>query len=243
MTSNKKTAAVITGGSLGIGADICERLLKDGMHVINLSNQPPKITHPQLETIDLDLTNRAATEKTAKEIAEKYQVLKFVHCAGAVRPARLEDVKMEDLDYLTQLHLGCAITLMQCFLPAMRAAQSGRIVLISSRAVLGLETRTVYAGTKAAMLGMTRTWALEFARDGITVNAIAPGPIVTELFQQHIPDAEKQAAIAKTVPVQRLGKPGDIGRAVHFLLAEENSFITGQTWYICGGASLASISM
>ena len=243
MTNNKETVAVVTGGSLGIGADICERILKDGVRVINLSNQPPKITHPKLETINLDLTDRQATEKSAKEISEKYQVIKFVHCAGAVCPARVEDVKLEDLDYLTQLHLGCAIILMQYFLPAMRAAKMGRVILISSRAVLGLETRTVYSATKAAMLGMTRTWALEFAKDGITVNAIAPGPIVTELFQQHISDPEKQAAIAKTVPVQRLGKPGDIGRAVHFLLDDENGFITGQTWYICGGASLGIISM
>jgi 3-oxoacyl-[acyl-carrier protein] reductase len=243
MTTSKEMAALVTGGSLGIGADICERLLKDGMRVINLSNQAPKITHPKLVTVNVDLTDRVATEKSAKEIAEKYQVIKFVHCAGAVRPARLEDVKLQDLDYLAQLHLGCAITLMQHFLPSMRAAQFGRVVLISSRAVLGLETRTAYSSTKAAMIGMARTWALEFAKDGITVNAIAPGPILTELFHQHIPDAEKQAAIAKTVPVQRLGKPGDIGRAVHFLLDRENGFITGQTWYICGGASLGVISM
>lgn len=243
MTSKMERVAVITGGSLGIGADICERLLKEGMRVINFSNQPPKIAHSKLETIHVDLTDRRATEKFAKDVSETYQVVKFVHCAGAVRPARLEDVKPGDLEYLTQLHLGCAITLMKYFLPAMRAAKMGRVILISSRAVLGLETRTVYSATKAAMLGMTRTWALEFAKDGITVNAIAPGPIVTELFQQHIPDPEKQAAIAKTVPVQRLGKPGDIGRAVHFLLDDENGFITGQTWYICGGASLGIISM
>jgi len=243
MSAHKEKVAVVTGGSLGIGADICERLLQEDMRVINLSNQPAKITHSQLETVNVDLTDRIATEKAAKEISEKYQVIKFVHCAGAVRPAKLEDVKPEDLDYLTQLHLGCTITLMQSFLPGMRAAKLGRVVLISSRAVLGLETRTVYSATKAAMLGMTRTWAMEFAKDGITVNAIAPGPILTELFQQHIPDPEKQTAIAKTVPVQRLGKPGDIGRAVQFLLDEENGFITGQTWYICGGASLGIISM
>lgn len=243
MTRHKETVAVVTGGSLGIGADICERLLQEGMRVINLSNQPPKVAHSKFETINVDLTDRLATEKSAKDISEKYQVIKFVHCAGAVRPAHLEDVKPEDLDYLTQLHLGCAITLMQYFLPGMRSAKTGRVVLISSRAVLGLATRTVYSATKAAMLGITRTWALEFAKDGITVNAIAPGPIVTELFQQHIPDPEKQAAIATTVPVQRLGKPSDIGRAVHFLLDDENGFITGQTWYICGGASLGIISM
>src|SRR5690349_18619882 len=110
MTNKKEIAAVVTGGSLGIGADICERLLHNGMRVINLSNQPPKITHAKLVTRDVDLTDRAATERAAKEIAEQYQVLKFVHCAGAVRPARLEDVKLQDLDYLAQLHLGCTIT-------------------------------------------------------------------------------------------------------------------------------------
>src|SRR4030095_7646189 len=97
------------------------------------------------------------------------------------------EVQLEDLDALVELHLGCAIQLVQAALPAMRAHRYGRIVLMSSRAALGAPTRTSYSATKAGMLGMARTWALELAADGITVNVVAPGPIHTDMFYDVIP--------------------------------------------------------
>ncbi len=243
MTTKQNNIAVVTGGSLGMGVDICQRLLADGVTVINLSYEPSKFNHPNLHTINVDLTDRAATQAVASDIATEHNVSRFIHCAGTVRPAAVDDVALEDLDYLTELHLGCAITLTQAFIPAMREAGFGRIILISSRGVLGLPTRTVYSATKGAMLSMARTWAMELADQGITVNTIAPGPVATELFQKFVPDPERQAEIAATVPVKRLGKVEDIGRVVHFLLDEDSSFITGQTFYICGGASLGTLTM
>ncbi|PCI54740.1 MAG: short-chain dehydrogenase [Alphaproteobacteria bacterium] len=243
MTLKKENVAVVTGGSLGMGADICQRLLADGVTVINLSYEPAKFSHENLNNMNVDLTDRVATHAVAQEIARQYNVSRFIHCAGTVRPACLDDVKLDDLDYLTELHLGCAITLVQAFVPAMREAHFGRIILISSRGVLGLPTRTVYSATKGAMLSMARTWAMELADQGITVNTVAPGPVATELFLKFVPSPERQAEIAATVPVKRLGKAEDIGRVVHFLLEEDSSFITGQTMYICGGASLGTLTM
>ena len=236
-------SAVVTGGSLGIGADVCQRFLDNGLDVINLSNQEPKIAHQRLTTISIDLTDRDATRKAAKEIAAGSQVTRFVHCAGTVRPAVLDEVELDDLDYLTELHINSAVTLTQAFAPAMRSSGFGRIVLISTRGILGLKTRTSYAATKAAMLGLVRTWALELAEFGVTVNAIAPGPIETEMFLEHLPDAEVRRQLASNVPVQRLGAPGDIGRVVEFLAAKDSGFITGQTLYVCGGASLGVLTM
>ncbi len=110
--------------------------------------------------------------------------------------------------------------------------------------MLGLVTRTNYAATKAGQIGLVRTWALELAKDGITVNAVAPGPIVTDMFHELVPDgSEQKDRIAESVPVKRLGTAADIGRVVEFLCEPESGFITGQTWYICGGASLGSLAL
>ena len=146
---------------------------------------------------------------------------------------------------LTQLHLGAALLIVQAALPGMRQRNFGRIVLISSRAALGLPTRTVYSATKAGMIGMARTWALELAPSGITVNVVAPGPIEdTEMFGQVVPaGSERAAALAKTIPVQRLGRSDDVARAVMFFADPENSFVTGQVLFVCGGASVSSFSI
>ena len=126
----------------------------------------------------------------------------------------------------------------------MKQAGFGRIVIIGSRAMLGLETRTAYSATKAAQIGLVRTWAMELGPHGITVNAIAPGPIVTDMFTEVVPeDSDKAVQIANGLPVRRLGRPDDVARAVMFLAAPENGFVTGQCLFICGGASLGSLAL
>lgn len=243
MTQVNNTA-VITGGNRGIGADITRRFLDSGYLVVNISRQTPEFSHERLVNYTADLADEQVTREVGSEIAQNHAVTNFIHNAGVIRPDLLENVKLEDLDYLTQLHLGSAITLVQQFIPAMRKAQFGRIILISSRGVLGLVTRTNYAATKAGQIGITRTWALELAKDGITVNCVAPGPIVTDMFHELVPeDSEQKDRIAQSVPVKRLGTPEDIGRVVKFLCEEDSGFITGQTWYICGGASLGSLAL
>ena len=135
----------------------------------------------------------------------------------------------DDLQALSQLHLGAAITLVQAALPAMKRNRFGRIVLMSSRGALGLATRTAYAATKAGMIGMARTWALELAGDGITVNVVAPGPISdTEMFHGIVPeDSEREKALAAAIPVKRLGQSDDVARAVMFFCDPANGFVTG----------------
>jgi NAD(P)-dependent dehydrogenase (short-subunit alcohol dehydrogenase family) len=124
----------------------------------------------------------------------------------------------------------------------MKEAGFGRIVSISSRAALGKELRTAYAASKAAIHGMTKTWALELGPAGITANAIGPGPIATELFRAVNPDnSPRTAAIREAIPVRRFGKPEDIANAVSFLLGAEAGFITGQVLYVCGGMTVATV--
>ena len=240
---NEKVA-LVTGGSTGIGAAICRQLLADGYRVLSLSRRKGDAAAQGVISLQVDLTDPAATRQVAREVASRYPINTIIHNAGAVRERRLEDVTIDDLEALSKLHLGAAIALVQANLQTMKTQHYGRIVLISTRAVVGLAKRTVYSATKAGMLGMSRTWALELAPFGITSNVVAPGPIAeTELFHEIIPaDSEMMGAIAATIPAGRLGKPDDVARAVMFFVSPQADFITGQALFVCGGTSVGGIT-
>ena len=243
VTGEGRRVAAVTGGSAGIGKAICEDLLARGYEVVSLARRKAEIAHPKLHSLEVDLTDRAATAQAVKELVQRFPDLTTViHNAGVIRPALLPEVKLDDLDALVDLHLGCAIQLVQAALPAMRAARFGRVVLLSSRAALGLATRTAYSATKAGMLGMARTWALELAPEGITVNVVAPGPIRTDMFYDVVEaGSEKERALAAAVPVKRLGESADVARAVAFFASPDSGFVTGQVLYVCGGTSVGSL--
>lgn len=246
MTSTSSPGtALVTGTSTGIGRTICENLLARGMTVLALSRRPTPIDHPQLLSVEVDLTDRGATQEMAAALAARHEVSAFVHNAGVIRPALLEDVRLEDLDALTELHLGSAIAIAQAVRPGMRDRGQGRIVMISSRGALGLATRSAYAATKAGMIGLARTWALELAGEGITVNVVAPGPIRgTEMFHEVVPaDSEREQRLAAAIPVRRLGTPQDVARAVEFFVDPLAGFVTGQVLYVCGGASVGTLTI
>jgi len=240
---NEKVA-LVTGGSTGIGAAICRQLLADGYRVLSLSRRKVDAAAQGVISLQVDLTDPAATRQVAQEVASRYPINTIIHNAGAVRERRLEDVTIDDLEALSKLHLGAAIALVQANLQTMKTQHYGRIVLISTRAVVGLAKRTAYSATKAGMLGMSRTWALELAPFGITSNVVAPGPIAdTELFHELIPaDSPKIATIAAAIPVGRLGRPDDVARAVMFFIAPQADFITGQALFVCGGTSVGGIT-
>ena len=236
--------AVVTGGSAGIGKAICETLLAQGFEVVSLARRKADIDHPRLHSVCVDLADRKATAEAAREVTQGFEVTTVVHNAGVIKAALLEDAKLEDLDMLVDLHLGCALQLVQAALPAMRARHFGRVILLSSRAALGLATRTSYSATKAGMLGMARTWALELGADGITVHVVAPGPIRTDMFYDVVPaGSEKERQLAASVPVRRLGEAADVARAVSFFADRDNGFITGQVLYVCGGTSVGSLAL
>lgn len=238
-----KPIAIVTGGSTGIGLEICRQLMNKDYRVLNLSRRAAELEHEDLINIKVDLGDRGATEAVASQIAEDHAIGVFVHNAGIIRGAPVENVQLDDLDYLTQLHLGSAVTLTQAILPGMKSARSGRIILMSSRASVGMPARSAYSATKSGMIAMARTWALELAGHGITVNTVAPGPIAgTEMFHAIVPeDSSQMKEMAAKIPVKRLGQPGDVARAVTFLADPDNGFVTGQNLFVCGGTSIGSI--
>jgi len=235
--------AIVTGGSAGIGAAICHRLLDAGWGVVSMSRRATPIDHPNLRSVEVDLGDVQATRAAALDACARHPVTAIVHNAGAMRAKLLPDVQVADVEALTALHLSAALVLVQAALPEMRRQRFGRIVLVSSRAALGLATRTAYSATKAGMFGMARTWALELGADGITCNVVAPGPIATDMFHEVIPrEAEAIDATAAKIPVRRVGLPDDVARAVMFFTAPDAGFVTGQALYVCGGTSIGSIT-
>lgn len=232
--------AVVTGASTGIGEAIAGRLLDEGHTVIAVQRRPPRLKHERLVHYEVDLAKTDSATAAANEIAARYPVRYLVNNAGANRPGLLEQATPDDLDYVMALNVRAAMILIKAFAPGMRNANFGRIVSMSSRAVLGKTQRTVYSAAKAALIGMTRTLCLELAGDGITINVVAPGPVATELFDNGHPiGSEKRQRVIAGVPVKRVGTPQDIARAVAFLLHADSGYITGQTLFVCGGTSVS----
>jgi NAD(P)-dependent dehydrogenase (short-subunit alcohol dehydrogenase family) len=229
---------LVTGGARGIGAGITRRLRSDGFRVIVLDIEEPE-SRSQVDYRRVDLTDVAATQESLKEVAAHYEITRLVNNVGIVRPATTEETSLLDFTEVINLNARVALQCVQAVLPAMRAHQMGRIVSITSRVVLGKELRTAYSASKGALAAMTRTWALELAKDGITVNSVAPGPIGTDAFMiNNPPDSRRTRAIVDSIPLGRLGTPEDVAQAVAFFLDEKSSFVTGQTLYVCGGLTV-----
>lgn len=243
MDDRIRRTAIVTGGSAGIGAAICDAFLENGYRVISLARRLPQRQHSDLIGYEVDLADVAATRQVAETI-KAFEPTVIVHNAGVIRAAPLEEVSLEDLDYLVALYFSATILLTQACLPFMKAAQFGRVIMISSRAAVGLANRTVYTATKSGLIGLARTWALELGPLGITVNVVAPGPVPTQMFTDVVPlESERAANLIRTLPMRRLGTPQDIARAALYFANSENSFVTGQTLFVCGGASVGYLQI
>lgn len=226
---------LVTGGASGIGKAIAEEGLSRGWEVIVIDRQPSALGI----SLQADLSDVTETQEALDRALSQGPITRLVNNVGAVFPAPLEEQTLTDIDLSMNLNLRSAVQCAQAVLPGMKEEGFGRIVNMTSRAALGKELRTAYSAAKAGLIGLTRVWALELAQHGITVNAIGPGPIATELFLKANPrDSKKTQAIINGVPVGRLGEPEDISNAAGFFLDEKSGFVNGQVLYVCGGLTV-----
>lgn len=224
---------LITGSAAGIGYATAQRCRSEGYEVVGIDRDG--------DGIRADLADPDATAAALAEALRGGPITRLVNNVGIVRPAPVETQSLADLDLAVSLNLRCTLQCLQALLPGMKQAGFGRVVNISSRAALGKELRSVYAATKAGLIGMAKVWALELGRHGITANSVGPGPIRTELFERaNPPGSPATQAIIDAVPVGRMGEPEDVAHAIAFLLDARSGFVTGQTLYVCGGMTVGA---
>lgn len=231
--------AIITGASHGIGRATAARLAADGLKIVTLDRVPPQRLLPGERFIQADLLEAGPRDEALEALRRIPDAAVLVNNVAIVKLAPVETLSLADLHTSVDLNVAAALLCAQAVLPAMKQRGYGRLVNISSRSALGKELRTAYAASKAALIGMTRTWALELAPHGVTANCIGPGPVATEMFRAANPeDSPQTRRIMQSIPVGRLGLPEEIAHAVAFFAHPMAGFITGQVIYACGGLTV-----
>ncbi len=228
------TTTLITGASKGIGRAIAERMHAAGHGVVGIARHRPDDGFPG-DMVVADLSSVEATADALREIHASHEVAHVVNNLGIANPQPIAEVDFDTFHTTLDVNLRTTLQVTQSCLPTMRKLGYGRIVNISSRAALGREYRTSYAAAKAGLIGLSRSWALELAARGITVNVIAPGMTDTEMVRANNKDLEERV---KRIPMRRLADPAEIAAAAEFFLSKDASYVTGQVLYVCGGLSV-----
>lgn len=237
-------AALVTGAASGIGLEIARQFCQAG-YAVHLADRDGITVKSRAEELSasgfnavghaLDITDEAACVALLSEI-QKLEVL--VNNAGIFNVKDFFDVSAEDFRRMYEVNTVAMFTLSRE--AARRMPRGSRIVNLASRAMLGARHYVHYVASKAAVVGLTRAMALELAPKGITVNAVAPGVIETDMLKARS-DTDLDG-LRSLQPLGRLGTPADIARSVVFLAAPEADFITGQVLLVDGGRSLGGVS-
>lgn len=243
MFSLNNQIALVTGGANGIGKGIVKMLQKAGAHVIiaDIDENNGQKTAEELGTsfLVMDVTDGVRVESVIQEIVEKYGRLDILCANTGIFPQQtLEKMTEEDWDHIHNVNSKGTFLTVKAAVKQMRQQKYGRIILTSSITgpITGFPGWSHYGATKAGQLGFMRSVALEYAKDGITINAIQPGNILSEGLKAQ---GEKYLNQMKaSIPTHTLGKPEDIGSAAVFFASKEASYITGQALVIDGGQIL-----
>ncbi len=249
MTTTTRTA-VVTGAARGIGAGVAKRLAADGLAVavVDLDEAAGKPVVEEIEraggravAVGIDVSEEQAVRAGVERIAQELGApTVLVNNAGIVRDNLLFKMTADEWDAVMNVHLRGSFLMAREVQKHQLEAGWGRIVNLSSTSALGNRGQANYAAAKAGVQGFTKTLAIELGRFGVTVNAIAPGFIETDMTAATaerigMPFEEFKKAAAAQIPVARTGTPEDIAHAVSFFVSEGAGFVSGQVLYVAGG--------
>jgi NAD(P)-dependent dehydrogenase (short-subunit alcohol dehydrogenase family) len=221
--------ALVTGVSSGIGQAIAARLIGSGWQVVGVSRRRPVLPEPGCRWIEADLADPAASGRVAEQAGRLDAV---VHAAGVQFSAPLGSLDHDQGELMWRLHVDVPTRLLDALVA--RLPDGARVVLIGSRTSSGVAGKSQYAATKSALAGLARSWAIELAPRGITVNVVAPGPTATAMLS----DPNRAATPPRLPALGRFVEPAEVAGLTAFLLGAEGGSITGQQLVVCGGASL-----
>lgn len=221
--------ALVTGVSSGIGAGVAARLLDEGWAVLGTSRREPEVVPQGLTWTELDLADADATSAFAESSPPVQAV---IHAAGVLRTAPLGSLDFPSAEQMWRLHVEAPAQLLNVM--ASRLPDGARVVLVGSRTSRGAAGKSQYAASKAALVGMARSWASELAPRRITVNVVAPGPTETPMLI----DPGRAGLAPVMPPLGRFVSPSEVAALVSLLVGEHGGSITGQELVICAGASL-----
>src|SRR5256885_1506734 len=242
--------AIVTGAARGIGAATAKRLAQDGfaVGVLDLDAASTKDTVTAIEAaggtalgVGVDVADAAAVHAAVGQVAADLgDPVVLVNNAGITRDNLLFKMADEEWDAVIAVHLRGAFLMSRAVQGYMTTAQWGRIVNLSSTSALGNRGQANYAAAKAGLQGFTKTLAIELGKFGVTVNAVAPGFIVTDMTAQTaerlgVNFEDMQNAAAATIPAGRVGRPEDIAHTISYLVSDGASFVSGQVIYVAGG--------
>ena len=234
-------SVIITGGASGIGEAAADKLLEDGWHVGIIDLGTPQRTADRLRSHACDITDEGAVEAAFEAILDGWPPLRgLVNSAGIAIAKLFRDTTPADIRKVLDVNV------VGSFIPGREAVRrmgdgGGAIVNLASVAGnRGSVDRTAYGASKAAVINMTQVMAVELAEAGIRVNAIAPGPVETQMVAE-MHDAETRSVWHRLVPQSRYSSPSEIAGAIAFLLSDEASFITGHTLNVDGGFTAAGL--
>lgn len=244
--NKEKRVAVIMGGGGDIGKVICQTFAAKGLQVVISDYDAAKaescadaLRHMGAEpfVINGDMTNKVETQKICDAVVGEFNRADIlVNVQGTIHNELLLRLTEKAWRQTMSVHVDGTLNAMTAFGPIMKQQKYGRIINMSSIAVLGSLAGSSYGAAKGAIEGLSRAAALEWAHYGITVNCVAPGLINTGMFLT-TPKDFREEGIART-PMRRPGRPEEVSELIYFLASEEASFITGQTIFVCGGLSI-----